>query len=580
MSSLHKHKPSNGQTWATFVIAAIILSFIAVSSGYFNITGFQFGGGTCFQSVSAVNSLLVSAKTGTTITVLWNAPDYTNTCSSSKPTYDLRYSIGSIQNDADYNGATQFGFEPSYDSDSNIATQETAIVGSCTGINCVPVPLLGCRFYNIAIKSTMGSFTSPLSNVVTAYTTGSPTAAPANPVATKGTGKVTLTWSAPTTPQLCGMAVTNYEIYRATAAGGQGQNPTYTIGNVLTYTDTDVNSDTTYYYKLKVKTGGGTSAFSGEVNAKPDAGIVAPGAPTLISATSGDKQVTLSWSAPASTGGAAITSYKIYRGTVDGVVNTLVHTTPDGATTSYTETGLTNAQTYYYKVSAVNSAGEGTKSNQFSATPNAPSVTACSDGTVYGQCSSNKPKYCDANGFRDNATVCNCPTGQTASGNACTAAPTTPTEPTTPTTPTQPTEPTQPSDGTTGGLEQPQDFNVLEGKARGAINVAESAIKVAKDDKKDISEAAKLYNEAVSAYNSEEYQTAVDKAKAATDAAQQAKLLEAPSAELPITAIVALLVVIAVGGGVVYYYKNVYKKAQGATGTPETEPQTPTQRSR
>jgi uncharacterized spore protein YtfJ len=37
--------------------------------------------------------------------------------------------------------------------------------------------------------------------------------------------------------------------------------------------------------------------------------------------------------------------------------------------TSYTDTGLTNGQTYYYHVSAVNGNGEGSLSNEISATP-------------------------------------------------------------------------------------------------------------------------------------------------------------------------------------------------------------------
>jgi hypothetical protein len=102
----------------------------------------------------------------------------------------------------------------------------------------------------------------------------------------------------------------------------------------------------------------------------------APDAPTLNSATGGDGQVTLQWSAPSSNGGSTITSYKIYRGITSGGENlTTPVATVSGSTFSYTDGGLTNGAPYFYKVSAVNSVGEGPLSNEMSATPQASSAT-------------------------------------------------------------------------------------------------------------------------------------------------------------------------------------------------------------
>jgi hypothetical protein len=91
-----------------------------------------------------------------------------------------------------------------------------------------------------------------------------------------------------------------------------------------------------------------------------------PGAPTALGATAGNGQVALSWTAPDSDGGSAITGYRIYRGTVAGGESDTGITV---AGTSYTNTGLTNGTTYYFKVSAVNAVGEGSLSNEASATP-------------------------------------------------------------------------------------------------------------------------------------------------------------------------------------------------------------------
>ena len=79
----------------------------------------------------------------------------------------------------------------------------------------------------------------------------------------------------------------------------------------------------------------------------------APGAPPGLIATPGDGQVTLSWTAPASTGGADITRYEYEQ---DGSGTW----TSTGATaTSHAVTGLTNGQAYTFRVRAVNSVGPG-----------------------------------------------------------------------------------------------------------------------------------------------------------------------------------------------------------------------------
>jgi PKD repeat protein len=100
-----------------------------------------------------------------------------------------------------------------------------------------------------------------------------------------------------------------------------------------------------------------------------DGGASAPGAPVL-SATSGNARVNLSWTTP-SDGGASITGYRLYRGAA--LYQTL------GVVNAYSDTAVTNGQTYTYKVSAVNSIGEGAQSNQVTGSPAAGNVapTAC-----------------------------------------------------------------------------------------------------------------------------------------------------------------------------------------------------------
>ena len=86
-----------------------------------------------------------------------------------------------------------------------------------------------------------------------------------------------------------------------------------------------------------------------------------PSAPSSLGATAGSAQVALSWNAPSSDGGSAITNYSVYKGTASGTETLLA--TMDNVLT-YTDTAVTNGQTYYYQVTARNSVGESQKSNE------------------------------------------------------------------------------------------------------------------------------------------------------------------------------------------------------------------------
>ena len=50
-----------------------------------------------------------------------------------------------------------------------------------------------------------------------------------------------------------------------------------------------------------------------------------------------------------------------------------------------------------------------------------PVIQKCTDGTLYGQCSTNKPKYCDNGNLINKASLCGCSTGYKISDNQCVA---------------------------------------------------------------------------------------------------------------------------------------------------------------
>ena len=160
-------------------------------------------------------------------------------------------------------------------------------------------------------------------------------------------GKPMLTWRAV-------YGATSYRIYRSTAKGSG-----YSLLGTTTatsYTNTGAKAGTTYYYRVKAVNDAGLSPYSNVVSGKVKYVAPKPAAPVVKignSSTSGKPMLT--WNAV-----SGATSYKVYRATSQNGTYSLLGTV---TTTSYTNTGAKAGVTYYYKVKAVNSAGESAYSN-------------------------------------------------------------------------------------------------------------------------------------------------------------------------------------------------------------------------
>jgi glucuronoarabinoxylan endo-1,4-beta-xylanase len=207
---------------------------------------------------------------------------------------------------------------------------------------------------DVIVNGSSFTYTLAAGSVTTFVGTAGARSAPAAPTglaATAGNSQVALTWNAAAN-------AASYNIYRSTVKGGAGTTPYMTGVTSTSFTDTRAAAGTTYYYQVTAVSAGAEGARSSEVSATPQ--VPAPRAPTGLSATAGDAQVTLSW---AVSSGAA--SYNIYRSTTSGGEGTPLMT---GVTaTSFTDTGLTDGTTYYYEVTAVNAGGESGKSSEVSA---------------------------------------------------------------------------------------------------------------------------------------------------------------------------------------------------------------------
>ncbi len=192
-------------------------------------------------------------------------------------------------------------------------------------------------------------------------------AAPQNLQATAGNGQITLTWQAPSTNG--GSPITNYKIHRSISPGSEIY--LTTVGNVTTYTDTNLTNGQPYYYKVSAVNGVGEGPLSEELSLPA---ITISAAPRNLQAAAGNGFITLTWQTPTYNGCSNITNYIIYRGNASNAEIPLITI---GALLTYTDMGLTKGQRYYYRVSAINGIGEGNASMEVHAkpasAPNAPS---------------------------------------------------------------------------------------------------------------------------------------------------------------------------------------------------------------
>ncbi|WP_211209725.1 beta strand repeat-containing protein [Uliginosibacterium gangwonense] len=125
--------------------------------------------------------------------------------------------------------------------------------------------------------------------------------------------------------------------------------------------------------------GNGSYAAASTVSQSFTVAAVLPGAPSIGTASAGNTQATVSFTAPSFTGGSAITSYT--------VTSSPGNLTATGTASPITVTGLTNSTAYTFTVRATNSAGIGAASgasNSVTPVPGAPVANAVSATVAFG----------------------------------------------------------------------------------------------------------------------------------------------------------------------------------------------------
>lgn len=241
--------------------------------------------------------------------------------------------------------------------------------------------------YWVRTRSRNSRGWSAWSNTISGTTLGhpnQPTGLSATP-SSSVSGRITLTWTAPTTPGVGG--IVGYNIFR------DGTQIATTTGTATTFTDNGRTPYTQYSYKVAARNNysdqvGGYSLQSLAAFATATGAPSAPLNLVAVSNPSVPGRVDLSWDAPANVG-TGITGYYVRRseGTLVATIN--------GTGRTYSVTGLTPGNTYTFYVTARNALSdtEGSQSapsNSVSSSPvgepPAPTaVTATASSTVAGR---------------------------------------------------------------------------------------------------------------------------------------------------------------------------------------------------
>ena len=174
---------------------------------------------------------------------------------------------------------------------------------------------------------------------------------------TISSSRIDLSWTTGTEPDL-----SHYNVYRGTTAGfpvtpGTDTPLAQPVAN--SYSDSSgLVESTSYYYKVAaVDTSGNVGVLSDEANATTGDSTAPSKVMDLTVTSISGSQLDLAWTANAETD---LAHYNIYRGTTTGfAVNTATDTPlSQPLTNSYADTnGLSQSTSYYYKVAAVDNAG-------------------------------------------------------------------------------------------------------------------------------------------------------------------------------------------------------------------------------
>ena len=345
--------PSGSISWDDIAFGQS--NFVAVSSqGYV----MRSGDGVTWTSSGSISASSIAYGNGTFVAFGAGSSFYTSSATPSAPT-TLSATAG--------DGQATISFTPGSDGGSVITNYEYSTDGTTfTALSPAdtssPVTIPGLTNgtnYTIYLKAVNAIGVSAASSSVSVTPSTTPSA-PTSLTATAGNGQATISFTAGSNG---GSVITNYE-YSTDGTTFTALSPADTSSPV---TIPGLTNGTNYTIYLKAVNAIGVSAASSSVSVTPS---TTPSAPTSLTATAGNGQATISFTA-GSNGGSVITNYEY---STDGTTFTAL--SPADTSSPVTIPGLTNGTNYTIYLKAVNAIGVSAASSSGTVTPVAPAVSA------------------------------------------------------------------------------------------------------------------------------------------------------------------------------------------------------------
>ena len=266
------------------------------------------------------------------------------------PTADGGARITAYRIEVSENGGTSWSNLEARTSDTVTAYRDTDVDAGET------------RHYRVSAINFNG--TGPVSNVARATTRHVLPGAPRRLTArARGTSAIELSWSAPSSSG--SSPITGYRIESSPTGDDGSWRVRVANTRSTTYTHDRLEPGTTRHYRVRAITRAGHSEWSNTARATTE--VTVPDRPTGLRVTPsgvrGSGQLLLTWSAPGDDGGSAITGYRIERSPNGNTGWIILVPSTNSTTTTYLDTRLRPATTWFYRVSAVNSQGTGPASS-------------------------------------------------------------------------------------------------------------------------------------------------------------------------------------------------------------------------